>query len=152
MYHSNQLDKPAVITNIEQLQRIISRMAANSASCKSFAVTVCAAILTISEMQGVSRFNLCVATIGLIWIFDSYYLGLELRFKKISQRFIDSVSGAVDHEASLELFNIPKSSVREQMAGMLGGMVSLSTTPFYVLISIVFYFSYEFNLIQNSYL
>ena len=126
-------EHPGVIAYIEQLQGIISRMAANSANCKVCAVTILAAVMALSKLNGYSKFWLCLFPTLLMLLADCYYLGLERRFKEICNRFVSEVRAGKDPE----LFSIPKAGFCTQLAGIWGGLRSISTFPFYALLAIV---------------
>lgn len=71
------------------LQEIVSRLAANSASCKTWCVSLVSAIAVVAAQSGKVHI-LFVAVVPLI-IFaalDSYYLGLERRFRDCYEQFV----------------------------------------------------------------
>lgn len=139
MNNFNKFNSPGVLAYIEQLQGIISRMAANSANCKVSAVAVIAAVLALSDYNGTERCLIASIPTFLFLLTDSYYLGLERRFKRICNTFISEIKAGREPD----LFNIPKISFREQAKGLIKGFVSISTTPFYVLLgAAVLIFSY----------
>lgn len=129
----NQYDKfsaPGVLAYIEQLQGLISRMGTNSANCKACAVAILAAVLAITDYDGTKRCIITAIPTILFLITDAYYLGLERRFKKICNDFISDIK----QDRYPELFNIPKSSFCEQIVCVMKGFISISTTPFYLLL------------------
>lgn len=83
MNEYNKFNAPGVLAYIEQLQGLVSRMAANSANCKVSAVAVLAAVLALSDYDGTERCLIASIPTILFLLTDSYYLGLERRFKKI---------------------------------------------------------------------
>lgn len=126
----NKFNAPSVLAYIEQLQGLISRMATNSANCKTCAVAVLAAVLALSNYNGTDRCLIASIPTFLFLLTDSYYLGLERRFKKIYNEFISDIKNGKEPE----LFNIPKIGFCEQMIGLINGFASISTTPFYILL------------------
>ena len=129
----NEYDKfsePGVLAYIEQLQGLISRMATNSANCKACAVAILAAVLALSDYDGIKRCIITAIPTFLLLLTDAYYLGLERRFKKICNDFIWEIKQG----RQPELFNIPKISICEQVEGIIKGFASFSTTPFYLLL------------------
>lgn len=134
-----KFDNPGVLAFIEQLQGIINRMAANSANCKVSAVAILTAVIALSDYNGTERCMISSVPILLLLLTDSYYLGLERRFKDIYSEFISKIKAGEEPE----LFVIPKTSFCDQMKGLLMGFISISTTPFYLLLegaSLIFLF------------
>ena len=71
------------------LQGIVSRLAGNSASCKTWCVSLVSAIAVVAAQSGKVQL-LFVASLPLI-IFaalDAYYLGLERRFRACYEQFV----------------------------------------------------------------
>lgn len=131
----NKYDKfktPGVLAYIEQLQGLVSRMATNSANCKVCAVTILAAVFALSDYEGTKRCIIASILIFLFLLTDSYYLGLERRFKSICNNFILEIKEGKEPE----LFNIPDTNIREQLTRLFKGLRSVSTTPFYLLLEI----------------
>ena len=76
---------------ISLLQENINRMAGNSANCKGWLLTLVSAIaalqLTAVDLRGI----LWIAPflIVLFYYLDSYYLGLERKFIKLEEDFVE---------------------------------------------------------------
>ena len=85
---TDKLNSPASLAFIDTLQGIISRMASNSANCKTWMVTLIAAIVALTDICLLQKFYLCEGIIGLMFIIDCYYLGQERRFITIQNDFI----------------------------------------------------------------
>ena len=84
-----ELNSPSVQSYLTMLQGIVSRLAANSASCKTWCVSLVSAIAVVAAQSGKVQI-LFVAVVPLI-IFaalDSYYLGLERRFRDCYEQFV----------------------------------------------------------------
>ena len=74
------LDKkshPAVNTYIDMLQSVITRMAKNSAACKSWAIPLVTAILLLALEKGIVPTKTAYIPLCLFYLLDCYYLGLE---------------------------------------------------------------------------
>lgn len=86
---SLELNSPSVQSYLTMLQGIVSRLAANSASCKTWCVSLVSAIAVIAAQSGKVQL-LFVAIIPLIMFaaLDSYYLGLERRFRDCFEQFV----------------------------------------------------------------
>lgn len=130
---SYSLDDAAVVGHIDMLQGIIGRMSSNCSNCKTWAVTVVAAILALSDYSGWQRFWICCGPIVLFFFIDSFYLGLERRFICLQQMFIADINDGMH----VIPYTIESTTAKEQLTGMLKGFISLSTTPFYILLVII---------------
>ena len=72
------LENSAVQAHISMLQGIINRMAANSANCKTWTVTLVAAmlVLLVDKEMKIPNAWVCLIPIVLFYFLDCYYLGL----------------------------------------------------------------------------
>ena len=106
-------DPEDVRAHLSMLQNVISRMADNSRACKTWAVTLVAAILVVvarfGTTNGESSFDPEAALIALVptalfWLMDSYYLALERAFRQSYNRFIQRFHA--DESSDGEVFKI----------------------------------------------
>ena len=76
------------------LQGIINRMASNSASCKTWTVTLVTAVLVLWGEKTVQLPNPWISLIPvvLLHLLDCYYLGLERITINIQNKLLDSLS------------------------------------------------------------
>lgn len=122
---------------ISLLQENINRMASNSANCKTWLITIIAALLAIQislkELQGVLWIALVPAI--LFYVLDSYYLGLERRFIKIEQAFVEKEKKGDD--ISSYLYNFDTKSILGDLKATWCAMGSISTWPLYLTIVVV---------------
>ena len=90
-------DREDVRVHLQMMQSVITRMADNSRACKTWAVTLVAAILVVVARFGGadsdSAFGAEVAWIAaiptiLFWVLDSYYLALERAFRTSYSNFV----------------------------------------------------------------
>ena len=125
------------------MQSVITRMADNSRACKTWAVTLVAAILVV-----VARFGLMdggpalgpeVALIALLpaflfWLLDSYYLALERAFRESYNGFVERLHSNMVCPA--EVFDISlKSAVKLET---LKCTCRFATAPFYsILVAVI---------------
>jgi hypothetical protein len=81
-------DSDAIFNYLTTLQGVITRLAANSGSCKTLCVTLASAIVVVITKQEKPEFAWVaffpIATLGLL---DAYYLGLERGFRKTYNTF-----------------------------------------------------------------
>lgn len=122
---------------ISLLQENINRMASNSANCKTWLVTILAALLAIQaslqELQGILWIALIPAI--LFYLLDSYYLGLERRFIKIEGAFVEGEKQEANTTSMLYNFNTK--SIMSDGKATWEAMGSTSTWPFYITIVVV---------------
>ncbi len=99
------LNSPSVQTYLTSLQGVISRMANNSAQCKTMCVAVVAAIIALSseiQRNGVGLLGLTV--IPICCLLDCHYLSLERGYRQKYNEVCHKLRGGtltVD-----ELFNL----------------------------------------------
>ena len=73
---------PSVHAHLGILQDVIQRMAGNSASCKTWCITLVSALLVIVAGQGRDELaRIAIVPTVLFWALDAYYLGLEKAFR-----------------------------------------------------------------------
>lgn len=80
-------ESPAVIKHLEFLQDIISRMAANSATCKKWTLTIVTGVIAFHYANGLP-IVFSIIPVVFFFIFDSLYLGLERRFRDLYLDFV----------------------------------------------------------------
>jgi hypothetical protein len=86
-------ESPSVQTHLLTLQGVISRLAANSASCKTWCVSIVSALAVVAatrDAAGERPRTLLVAVlpVALFWFLDAYYLGMERRFRQCYNDFV----------------------------------------------------------------
>ena len=91
---------------LQMLQATIERMAANSANCKTWMVTIVSAFMalqcTIQSLNGWILLGLL--PIILFWYLDALYLTLERGFRNRERQFINSINAVTSDE---EKFKVP---------------------------------------------
>ena len=119
---------------ISLLQENINRMASNSANCKTWLITILAALLAVqaslSELRGLVWIAL-IPTV-LFYFLDSYYLGLERRFIKIEERFINEKR--TGHDTTQMHYDFKTKSIMSDCKATFYAMGSTSTWLFYLTI------------------
>jgi hypothetical protein len=138
-------EKSAVQAHINMLQGIIKRMAANSANCKTLAITILAALLALYADDKICSSNLwiCYIPTGLFFFLDCYYLGLERQFIRKQEKFVDKINNNDEFEKDLFAVNADEEncfwktiwlSIKKffgQLWQTAKGIFSFSTLPFY---------------------
>lgn len=145
---------------ISLLQENISRMSANSSNCKTWMITLVAAIFAIGASKGDIVSNIWMAYIPtvLFYFLDCFYLGVERRFRRIERRFLalvtkDEVALETEcqphdvHKAMYQ-FSLPKGhhDKHNQFCQTIRAILFWSTTPFYGCVAvIIFYVQHDFS-------
>lgn len=130
-------ESPSVHSYLTILQGVISRMAGNSASCKTWCITlVSAVIVIIADKDKPNYVWISAVPILLFLILDSYYLALERQFRSVYNEFIRKLhfgSATVDDV----FFVAPRVGALATSAEIVKAIGSISVWPFYVLLALL---------------
>jgi len=118
----------AVQAHLGITQAVIQRMASNSASCKTWCITLVSAILVLIADKGKPEYALiAVIPIVLFLALDAYYLALEKMFRLSYNEFIDKLhQGRV---VATDLYAVVPSGSMSRTLG--ASVLSFSIWPFY---------------------
>ena len=139
---------PAVKAHIDMLQSIISRMAKNSATCKSWAIPLVTAILMLAVEKRIVPPTAAFIPLCLFYLLDCYYLGLERKFKDRLRDFIIKINEGKDVDKDIYLSHSTDEkcwlvrrlcSIGSQLLCVLDGMFSFSTTIVYGTLALFVY-------------
>ena len=136
----------AVQSYLGILQGVINRMASNSASCKTWCITIVSAIIVVIANKSNSSYIWVALVPMVLFLFlDAYYLGLEQRFRDSYNNFIKKLHTG---EAKIEdIFIInPGVGFRLTLNATVKAMLSLSVWPFYGLLLLMLSVVYKFIL------
>jgi len=123
-------ESPAVIKHLEILQGIISRMAGNSASCKTWALTIITGIIAFSiQNQSIPIWTSLIPAIMFLAL-DVFYLGLEIKFRDLQKVFVQKLSSNTLTPGDIYMFENDSSS-HIHLKYIWGGIRSFSTSFFY---------------------
>lgn len=117
---------------ITLLQENIKRMAANSAKCKTWLITLVTAIAAFHDE--IAALWVLLITIVFFYFLDCYYLGLERRFIAIHKEFVKAVKEDNDKDVSDRLYTFDITAIRDKYATTKSALTSKSTLPFYLLL------------------
>lgn len=131
---------------IELLQDVINRMAGNSANCKTWLLTIVAAVITFTATKDLPKVVLIMlmGVDGLFYILDVFYLYLERKFRLIERKFINQKvpEGVSSDELIYSFGSKNEVSCKEKWSNVGMAIISFSTWPFYggiLAILVVFY-------------
>ncbi len=130
-------DREDIRAHLQMMQSVITRMADNSRACKTWAVTLVAAILVVVARFGgsddESAFDKNAALLALVpalmfWVLDSYYLALEQSFRDSYKSFVSNLQAGKPVKSLV--FKIEKSG--PMMKNLLKSQKSFVILPFYL--------------------
>jgi len=130
-------DSPSVSSYLTILQTVIGRMATNSASCKTWCVSLTSAIVVIIADKGKPSYVWIAAIpIVLFLLLDAYYLALERHFRSVYNSFIRKLHSG---KATVEdiFFVAPRSGVAATSGEIAKAGGSISVWPFYTLLALM---------------
>ena len=133
-------DSPAVIAHFEMLQRIITRLARNSASCKQWSLTIVAAISLLAVRTDLAYVIIALIPTFSFWILDACYLATERQMRQLHEAFESKLHQRELKETDFYVYK-PTLPIRIFLPQ---AMRSWSTLPFYaaLLITILLIFFY----------
>lgn len=122
---------PAVQAHLSITQSVIQRMAANSASCKAWCITLVSAILVIIADKGKPDYALIsVIPTVLFLVLDTYYLALEKAFRESYNIFIEKL-----HKKNIKAEDLYVVSPHGSILKAFGeALRSFSVWPFYLML------------------
>ena len=120
-------DNPVAIEHIKLLQGIVNRLANNSASCKTWCLTLVAALLSLA---GMSR-NPAVVPISLVPVvvfgfIDTMYLAQERAYRDLYKRMVGKMQ-----DGSYALTDAFEATAPISFAGFCRAFLSWSIWPIY---------------------
>ncbi len=127
-FHANS---QAVQAHLEITQSAIQRMAENSASCKTWCITLVSAILVVIAEKGKPQYALiAIIPTVLFLILDTYYLMLEKMFRRSYNGFINKLHS--DKVVETDLYSIAPNGNR--IKTFFTSFFSFSVLPFYIML------------------
>jgi len=127
-------ESPAVIAHLDIMQGVIQRMAANSASCKTWCISLVSAILVVAADKGNPQL-VWIALLPTVMFFflDTYYLAFEKGFRDSYKDFVLKVHFETVSEKDLFLV-APAGNLTKQQWKAMG---SMSVWGFYGLLVVL---------------
>lgn len=130
-------ESPSVHSYLTILQGVISRMAGNSASCKTWCITLVSAVIVIIAEKGQPNY-VWISTVPLVLfgILDSYYLALERQFREVYNVFIRKLHFEM---ATIDdvFFVAPRTPAWTTSVDIAKATCSMSVWPFYLLLALM---------------
>jgi hypothetical protein len=134
---SHKENSQAIQTHLEITQSVIQRMAVNSASCKTWCITLVSAILVIVADKGKPQYASIAAIPTILFlILDAYYLSLERMFRNSYNNLIEKLH--TDQVVTSDLYAVVPSGNKLKIFGE--SLISFSVWPFYLTLFLMIFF------------
>ncbi|MBY7649739.1 MAG: hypothetical protein C4617_04530 [Candidatus Liberibacter europaeus] len=125
---SIDVNSQSVQLHLTFLQNVISRMASNSSSMKTWCISILSAILIFAAKAKIPHMYLvALINIGAFWIMDAKYLALEKGFRASYNHFVNKIHNKTLKEEDLFILNLEKIS-------FIDTTTSFSVFPFYMVL------------------
>src|SRR6266849_609668 len=138
MSDSVGIESPAVQSYLTILQGVIGRVASNSASAKTWCVTLVSAIVVVVAEKGgpPDLIWISLLPVALFFLLDAYYLGLERQFRERYNTFIKKL-----HEEKAKVDDVfivtPGGDLADTLWEAFKACGSVSVWPFYILLALI---------------
>jgi hypothetical protein len=124
-------ESSSVQSYLNILQNIISRMAGNSANCKTWCITLVSGILVIIADKGKPNYAwIALIPIILFFFLDAYYLGQERAFRASFNDFVRRMHAGT--AGSTDLFLVAPLKGFNVVTCTLQATLSFAIYPFYL--------------------
>jgi len=133
-----ECESPAVHSYLNSLQSVISRMASNSATCKSWCITlVFAIVVALIDKNKAHLVLIAILPTALFSILDCYYLSLEKAFRDKYNNFIKKLHAGNVGRSDLFIIS-PETTIGYRQ--LRKSLKSISIYPFYLTVTIMIIF------------
>jgi len=132
-----EFESSAVQSYLGNLQSVINRMAANSASSKTWCITLVSAVVVFaSDKSKPDSVWMALIPIGLFFLLDAYYLNFEIQFRALYNEFVGKLHLGT---AKLEDIYVMTPSMRDKSLWLstAKAAASFSVWPFYSLVTVM---------------
>lgn len=120
---------------IDILQSCIARMASNSEKCKTWCITIVAALIALFvKGEQVGGHYVVFIPIAFLWFLDAYYLYLEEEFREIYGEYIELYS---ENNIPDTTYRIDTDRFKQcRLCKIFSKVISVSTLPVYGFLTI----------------
>ena len=120
-------DNPAVAAYINLLQGIINRLANNSASCKTWCLTLVSALVSLAGATHVSGIvTFAIVPVVIFGFLDTMYLAQERAYRDLHARIVKAI-----RDGSYVLSNVYEASAPIEFRRVCSALASWSIYPVY---------------------
>lgn len=142
-----RFDKDDVRQHLQMQQDIINRMAANSSNCKTWIITIVAALTALQiTRDAITSYGWLIPILCIMfWYLDSFYLGLEKVHRNNEKIFVDKLKNLkLDAEIETsefpDIYNFATAGVdgkTHNVRHAFCAMWNSSTAPFYIVMIVL---------------
>lgn len=129
-------DRSDVQAHLSMLLGIITRMAQNSASCKTWCITLIAAVVVLAvDKSQPTLIRTALLPLIMFFLLDCYYLSLESAFRKKYDTFVQRLHNG--KAKADELFVLKPDGPRHpRFRDLAIAACSFSIYPFYIILAV----------------
>jgi len=126
----------AVQSYLNILQNVVSRMAGNSANCKTWCITLVSGILvTIADNDKPNYAGLALIPVLIFLLLDAYYLGQERAFRVSYNDFVRRMHAGTAQ--TTDLFIVAPMKGFNVVNATIQSISSFAIYPFYVMLMVM---------------
>lgn len=139
-------DKTDALKYIDILQACITRMANNSEKCKTWCITIVAALIALSlnGAQGGYRYLIFIP-IASLWFLDAFYLYLEREFRFIYNKYLELYNGEIIPDSTYKID--PSVFAQFRWGKICKQARSISIFPFYGFLAIALLIAINYSYV-----
>ena len=130
-------ESPAIIKHIEIYQNIITRMANNSSSCKTWSITLTSALIILSIDNSKISIWISLLPVLIFYFLDSFYLGLERQFRDSYNDFLKKLNEDTIQEKDIFKIIIKPRNFWSHLWLSISNMFAFATLMFYLPVIII---------------
>ena len=128
-------DNPAVIAHINLLQGIITRLANNSASCKTWCLTLVGALLSLAGAVHVPEIvTFALIAVVIFGLLDTIYLAEETAYRDLYQITVQAI-----RDGKYGRDNIYEARAALHFSTFLSALASWSILPVYLTLILAYF-------------
>ena len=137
------MNSEEVKTYLPLIQGVVSRMAANSANCKTWCVTLITALFALAIDKGKpAAILLGLFPLALFCFVDAYYLSLERDFIAIYNEFVEKLRNNTATANDAFMLTPANTGLLQRLKATLARFNSFSIWPFYGIILLTVLITY----------
>ncbi len=123
-------DNPAVIAHVNLLQGIITRLANNSASCKTWCLTLVSALLSLAgSAHNPALVKIALVPVLVFGFLDTRYLAQERAYRKLYKTIVGKLRNRDSYKRADDLF---EATATTSYGGTFCAFWSWSVSPIYL--------------------
>lgn len=129
-------DDPSVLAHLNMVQGVVNRLAGNSASCKTWCITIVSAIIVLAiERKAPGVLLVGILPLLVLLGLDSYYLSLERGLTSAHDGFVSRLHAGTLPASDVFAIGPPAGFLR-RACGTIGAITSFSVFPYYGMMAV----------------